>query len=915
MPQRVGAAHLLLAKRMILGDPTGVGKAQPLWATVWTPDGPTKMGDISVGDRVLTPTGSSEVEAIFDSGEPLLVFKLTLTDGSVVYASGNHLWKTRREHQRSPWVLRTTTEIGRAVNERGKQRTRMFLPLCQTEFPRADLPIAPYLLGCLLGDGGLSETSVNLTTTDSELLTRCNDMLPFGWYFRQKGSTCTYRIRKTLRDGVTRNPVKVNLRKLGLCGCKSNAKFIPAAYLQASKEQRVELLAGLMDTDGTVGKQGSFTYTTVSARLALGVIDCVRSLGGTAQQPKPARKTYTLNGEKRVGQPAYTISLNLPFNPFKLTRKRGKVKPSRRWIHRGIKSVVPFSFEPVRCIRLKDPQGLYITDGFTVTHNTPQAVIAWGILLHKLGWPVLVLTRQANLEPWVEKAQMFIPATVAAIYHGDAKEKALWQPGVNHVVSTYESVAMNPEPILQFFKGCPKVVIFDEAHRIRNWAKTVRVKDDEGKVTKKRHGVRREFFESLTADSEYVMALTATPASGKVSELAGLLDLVVPGLFGGQAQFEADFLKNMLIKPKGGGRWFRRTPKRLSDYKNIATLQARIEPYFLARPFAAFDAVVPALDRRIIEMTLEPDHQKLYDSIVAGLLPATEDRDERLIADIAKHTYLQRVIDAPAVLDYTTKKLPVKAQELIRMLKEEHAEDKVLIYSRYEDVVKWLFTVLKKEKLKPVGMITGGVTEKARTRARDLFNAHSSPAAPHMSEASGDACAQRLWSLREGDTGNGCQLLITNAGSEALDLQAARVVVCYDLPWGPDELTQIVGRARRVGSLHQNVLVYILTCQRTVDQRTLTLLKTKHNLTSHFIQPIAALAPASESQKPDSPSTTPPSTATADSRTSTVATRTTSDSNSGTSTVVAASEEDSTFTVPLEGIDPVQESTSTGESL
>jgi SNF2 family DNA or RNA helicase len=466
----------------------------------------------------------------------------------------------------------------------------------------------------------------------------------------------------------------------------------------------------------------------------------------------------------------------------------------------------------------------------TGTGKTPQAVIAWAILHHRLGWPVLVLTSKSNLRPWMEKAQLFAPATRAAIYHGKSRHKAL-TPGINHVVSTPSTVAKDPEPILKHFGGSPKVVIIDEAHRLRNWGRNAKAVDKEtGAVTRKRVGTRRDFYEELTRDAEYLMALTATPAAGRLEEVAGLLDLVVPGLFGGLRPFRDDFTKpHLLVKPKNGGRWVYRTPRRLTDYKNIGVLLDRMDPYLLVRPFEAFGEVLPSVDHRVIDLEMEPDHRKLYEQVLDGLLPATPDRDERIVADIAKHTLCQRVVDAPDVMGYKTHRLPVKAKELVRLLKEELANDHVLIYSRYADVVRWLAGVLKKEKLNVVGMITGAETEQARTRARDRFKHQAGPPPPSMSGAKGVAWAQKL---REGETGNGCQLLITGAGAEALDLQEARAVVFYDLPWGPDELTQTVGRARRLGSKHENILVFILNCLSTVDQRTLQLLITKKTITS-----------------------------------------------------------------------------------
>jgi SNF2 family DNA or RNA helicase len=440
----------------------------------------------------------------------------------------------------------------------------------------------------------------------------------------------------------------------------------------------------------------------------------------------------------------------------------------------------------------------------TGTGKTPTALIAWGILNRQKGWPALVCTPQSNLRPWVEKAELFIPGVKAAVYHGEGRERVLAQRP-NHIVTTYETAVNDAAILRQFFGGSPPVTILDEGHALNGWGRAHKLKDPAtGKVTW-RKAVRRPGMAALTAESEYVWMLTATPAGHRLGELAAMVEFLVPGLFGGEFGFTHRHVKKVVIKLKSGRR-FERKPTKLSHYQYVGEFVEKCRPYILRREIGAFGEVLPPVDWREIWSPLDEDHRRLYQTVLDKLLPATVDRDERLLVDIAAHTYAQIISDAPPVLGYETRQLPAKARDLARLLTTELQDEKTLIYCRYAKVADWLAKALK-GTCHVYGKITGSVSGPARDKVRAAFN--------------------------QGQVPGG--LILTNAGAEALDLQAARAVVFYDLPWGVDDLTQTIGRARRIGSRHASVLVYVLGHEATLDRLGRQQLNTKHHITSPTI--------------------------------------------------------------------------------
>ena len=362
------------------------GRAQPLQTKVPTPLGWREMGSLKEGDWVIGSNGQpTQVLGIYPQGQKE-VFRVTMTDGSSTLACAEHLWPVRtaydKRRNRPARILETREMMGRL---RGAHQNSYELPLLSAPvaFAFREVPMDPYALGLLIGDGSLTgKTTPTFATADPELadsLEHCIDGIRLA---RKSGVDYVLRNINGGRGGViVANPVTESLRTLGLCGTRSNTKFVPEIYLHNSAEVRLAMLQGLLDTDGGPVVQEDRTcriqFSTTSPRLRDGVISLVRSLGGVAYS-RTRYKEDKLPGlaKGRIvahRSDSYVVEIRLPkwVQPYRLRRKaevyarHGGGRPMR-----FIKNIEPAGMQETVCIRVAASDHLYVTENFILTHNT-----------------------------------------------------------------------------------------------------------------------------------------------------------------------------------------------------------------------------------------------------------------------------------------------------------------------------------------------------------------------------------------------------------------------------------------------------------------------------------------------------------------------------------------------------------------
>ncbi|HEX6633466.1 MAG TPA: replicative DNA helicase [Usitatibacter sp.] len=379
---------------IVAGRPS-MGKAMPLDAKIRTPRGWAAMGDLRVGDALASVDGApSIVTGVYPQGVRQ-VYRITFSDGRSAEACAEHLWRVHFREWDAPRVLST----GRLIEMLGAERYRhrLWIDMPNGEFGHDDeLPVDPWLLGALLGDGMLSGSSPVFSTAGAEMRERVAEAAGEGL---SRGTIGEYdfRLSSGARGGIGRvDRVKEGLRSLGLWGVGSHESYIPRIYRNASRAARLALLQGLLDTEGWVEKWGSVRYCTTSYRLARDVTEVVRSLGGWCRM-SDERTSFTHNGVKKSGRDAFVLDIHHPEprSLFRLAHKRGRLPERYRREYRPvIASIVPSRVVATQCIAVSHPSRLYIADDYVVTHNTSFALNMAEHVALELKLPVLVFSME-----------------------------------------------------------------------------------------------------------------------------------------------------------------------------------------------------------------------------------------------------------------------------------------------------------------------------------------------------------------------------------------------------------------------------------------------------------------------------------------------------------------------------------------
>ncbi len=372
----------------------GAGKAGKMSSKVLTPSGFIEMRDVKVGTKVVAGDGEkASVIGVYPQGKRR-IYRITMNDGGFTEVSDNHLWEvqnrcdrqfeTRTGNHRTR-IIKTEDMLKDFIIEKDGRKNYSidYVPEIKA-FEEKKFYIHPYLLGCLLGDGGLSTKTICFTKKDKEIVEKINSLIGGYEFVLKRGSDKDYYLRS--KDAAKKpNLLKEELNRLGLLGTKSATKFIPEEYLYSSHEQRLWLLRGLLDTDGYAEYKG-IEYSTASQKLAENVTELVRSLGGYASLTKRKSGYRDKDGNSVSCLDNYRITILFSANhdnPFWLERKAKIYNPKRKLWKRYIKNIEYVGEEECQCIMIDNPCHLYITDDYIITHNTTiekffnAAVIGW----------------------------------------------------------------------------------------------------------------------------------------------------------------------------------------------------------------------------------------------------------------------------------------------------------------------------------------------------------------------------------------------------------------------------------------------------------------------------------------------------------------------------------------------------------
>ena len=363
---------------VIAGRPA-MGKAHPMETRVLTPTGWRPIGDLKPNDKVIGSDGKPcRVLAVHDRGA-LPVYDVQFEDGGHVECCDDHLWvtRTRKERLRNlSGTVRSLRDIRNSIRVGSDSRLNHSIQYVRpVDFGRHKLPLHPYVMGVFLGDGDFSQKgTVRITKPDKWLIARVDTLLPDSDMLSSSDGM-HHRVKRKKKNNKRSDTAEI-LARAGLEGRDSLTKFIPQEYLLASIEDRIELLRGLLDTDGYVYGEAGIEISTSSELMRDGISFLAQSLGGRVNY-KTHVPTFTQNGERRNGAPAHRMRLSFPagdFVPVSTPKKVAKYRVgSRRIQERFLTNVEYVGIKTCRCITVDAKDSLYVTEDFIVTHNSAFA--------------------------------------------------------------------------------------------------------------------------------------------------------------------------------------------------------------------------------------------------------------------------------------------------------------------------------------------------------------------------------------------------------------------------------------------------------------------------------------------------------------------------------------------------------------
>ena len=327
--------------------------------------------DVKVGDRILEPNGGfvrvGGKSEIFN--RPM--YKIILDDGRILKVCEDHLHSVvvkENYNNKSQYVKKvlstkellntklthTRHKVYKNKNKKDYTSNENLIFIENIEAAKLnqqeELTIDPYLLGLLIGDGSSKKDGSNTLTAHKDDLAlytpKINEIMGIPYVDKRNTNVITISIKG----------ISSRMREYKLQGLHGNYKKIPNVYLHAKKEDRLNLLKGLMDTDGTILKNGRMSFTSNSLELVDNVSTLVRSLGGTAKKCKKAKSWF--------------VEIWINICPFSLPRKCARFTGTRVKPLIAIKEIVRIPDEPSQCISVQSIRHEFVVDDYIRTHNT-----------------------------------------------------------------------------------------------------------------------------------------------------------------------------------------------------------------------------------------------------------------------------------------------------------------------------------------------------------------------------------------------------------------------------------------------------------------------------------------------------------------------------------------------------------------
>jgi len=774
--QKEAIEKLAGSRRFILADDMGLGKAEFVENKVFTPYGRKRIGDLKIGDEVIGSDGKKcSVKGVYPQGVKDL-YRVTFNDNVSVLVCKEHLFSvksrsfgdnSKNNRNKESIVLsveqllnnKLFLEINGSKNNSNRNykfktyykekggSNKWQIPIVKPiEFISNELPLNPYLLGLILGDGGITTNSVSFTTEDVEIVETIKSILPENSQIvKIKNGSSKYGYRLTKKTGHT-NPIIQTLKDLKLMGCGSHNKFIPTIYKYSSINNRLEILKGLMDTDGTcsIGKKGNFEgteFSTVSERLCDDVIEIVHSLGGIARK-KSRITNYTYKGEKKEGKKSYRVNIKLPsgMNPFKLKRKYKLYNtPEKYKVGRYIKNIEFEGSGEAICISVDSFDKLYVTEHAIVTHNTTCTIIA---ALETGAKKILIICPASLKINWQREIENYSDRPV---YISEGKKFSTESDFVivNYdILKNFHDTKEKDNSLLN--QSNFDLVILDEAHMISN-----------------PQAQRTKIINHFVKNIKRVWLLTGTPMTSRPMNYYNLLNIIESPVAQNWMAYAIRYCQGYQFMAG------RRKVWNVTGASNLEELRDRTSKQILRR----LKEDVLDLPDKIISPVYLRLKSKEYEELMGEYydwFDNKKDESSSLTVQFSKLMKVRKVIS-----NEKTKQTIEFAENIIEQGK------KVIIFTNFTDTLQTIYQHFGKQAV----YLDGSCSKPHRQHAVDEFQ---------------DNEKIRVF------VGN------LKAAGVGLTLTAAEVVIMNDLSFVPAEHAQAEDRAYRYGQKSNVLVYYPL---------------------------------------------------------------------------------------------------------
>lgn len=598
--QIVAAMFMNVTKSTLISHEMGLGKAEPLDSKLLTSNGWIRMGDVKVNDFVVGSDGKpKKVLGVYPQGVKD-IYEVCFSDGTSVECCDEHLWNVNtyvRNWRKNPFMTKTLREIMDGGLKFDNGNNKWYIPIIKpVEFEERDLKIDPYVLGCLLGDGGITvRDGIGFSSLDKEIIDEIAIRLPANHNMVINGkSEKDYYLTA---DGKN-NYINQALKFYNLKGCGSHSKFIPNIFKFASIEQRLDLLQGILDTDGHSRRDGIVELTLASRQLIEDVQFIVQSLGGIGRLHE---KWIKYNGEKRM---YWRLHIKLPSNfiPFKLKRKiETFVAPTKYPPNRAILEIKYVGKKEAQCILIDSHDHLYATDHCILTHNTLSSIL----YVEMNGFEkVIVITPNSLKYNYANEVEKFTKSTYYVV---NSKKNKCDVEHAKYVIVNYDYFnSSNQQKFLAKWKKLKidriDAVICDESQKLKNTkANTYK-------------NFKRTFNKSIfNGDKISKIFLSGTPAPNRAFELYTVLNQISPTDFPTKKNFY-EYYCGMSYDYNGG--WGYITD---SAEQKLEELYHKIAPYTHRK--RKFEVLTDLPDKIYQRLILEMDEREfaVYNEIEAGV--------------------------------------------------------------------------------------------------------------------------------------------------------------------------------------------------------------------------------------------------------------------------------------------------------